>query len=84
MWFELAIAVGLVCVGAHAIFFEEWVGHVAFVGQFILGGICFVEGLVFAVGATLLRLKGRLAWSGQVLIIAFALLGLAFPLWCFR
>ena len=73
MWFEAVVAVVLCGVGVHILFIQSWVGEVAAVGKLVLGGIPLVGGLVLGVAAALLRLKGRLAWAGQFLILVIVL-----------
>ncbi len=71
MWVEFVVAIILFCAGIDILYFEKWSGDYAGVGKLILGGIPFVGAHVLAGAAALLRLEGRMAWSGQVVILAF-------------
>jgi hypothetical protein len=77
MRFEIVVGIILCCVGVCFLVLAASVSGWEGLGNLIVGGGCLIEGLTFTAGAALLRLKGRLAWSGQFLIIAFALLGMA-------
>jgi hypothetical protein len=77
MWFEIVIAAGLCFLGfyLYSVLRGDYAGIMW--GLFLVPA-SFAGAVAFSVGAALLRLKGRIAWVGQFVLIAFVAVGVWF------